>query len=187
MFRQMNTLLCYGSLLGLLLIMGGCAGGKVVTQSFPQEKTIHYTAINELKESLHPEQYVVYINAGEKIPLKLSMESDFLDFSQDHIDLVAKQKLYFRLEVPKNMTAAQWQELKKMDAKAISLMEPQKQAELFRDFMLFISKDGVQWAPLSGSNAVKEVLGYKEGRLSLGMMAGPAEGLGASLDIRVIK
>jgi hypothetical protein len=26
--------------------------------------------------------------------------------------------------------------------------------------MLFISKDGVNWAPLSGKNAVREVLGY---------------------------
>ena len=187
MARRMNALLCYGSLLGLLLIMGGCAGGKVVTQSFPQGKIIHYTAINELEESLHPEQYVVYINEGEKIPLKLSMASDFLDFSQDHIDLVAKQKLYFRIEVPKNMTAAQWQELTKMDAQAISAMEPQKQADMFKDFMLYISKDGVRWAPLSGRNAVREVLGYKEGRLSFGMMAGQSEGLEASLDIRVIK
>lgn len=187
MVRRMRALLCCGSLLGLLLITGGCAGGKVVTQSFPQEKIIHYTAINELEESLHPEQYVVYINEGEKVPLKLSMESDFLDFSQDHIDLVAKQRLYFRLEVPKNMTAAQWQELKKMDARAISAMEPQKQADIFKDFMLFISKDGVHWAPLSGRNAVREVLGYKEGRFSFGMMAGQSEGLGASLDIRVIK
>lgn len=187
MVRQMNALLCYGSLLGLLLIMGGCAGGKVVTQSFPQEKIIHYTAINELEESLHPEQYVVYINAGEKVPLKLSMESDFLDFSQDHIDLVAKQKLYFRLEVPKNMTAAQWQEIRKMDARAISAMEPQKQADFFKDFMLLISKDCVHWAPLSDRDAVREVLGYKEGRFSFGMMAGQPEGLGASLDIRITK
>jgi hypothetical protein len=187
MVRRMNALLCYGSLLGLLLIMGGCAGGKVVTLSFPQEKIIHYTAINELEESMHPEQYVVYINEGEKVPLKLSMESDFLDFSQDHIDLVAKQKMYFRVEVPKNITAAQWQELKKMDAQTISAMEPQKQADFFKDFMLFISKDGVNWAPLSGKNAVREVLGYKEGQFSFGMMTGQAEGLGASLDIRFIK
>jgi hypothetical protein len=53
--------------------------------------------------------------------------------------------------------------------------------------MLFISKDGVHWAPLSGGKAVKEVLGYKEGRFSLGMMAGQSEGLGASLDIRIVK
>lgn len=74
-----------------------------------------------------------------------------------------------------------------MDARAISAMEPQKQADIFKDFMLFVSKDGVHWAPLSGRNAVREVLGYKEGRFSFGMMAGQSEGLEASLDIRVIK
>ena len=50
-----------------------------------------------------------------------------------------------------------------------------------------MSKDARHWAPLYGSRAYREVLGFKEGLISFGILAGTNDGLEANLEIRTVK
>jgi hypothetical protein len=119
--------------------------------------------------------------------LKLSMETDFMAFKQDHIDIVANQKLYFMIKMPDNLSADEMARLNKINARSFSEMSDAQKAAFLKDYMLYVSKDAVHWAPLYGSKAYREVLGFKAGLLSFGMMASTTDGLGASLDIRTVK
>lgn len=178
---------CQAALVGLLATLSNCACNTVLTQSFSQEKIIHYSQLKTLGETADPNEYVVYVNKGDTIPLALSMDTDFMEFKQDHVDLVAKQKLYFRVKTPKNLSAAEMEKLSHLDARSISEMSSEQRAELLREYMLYVSRDAVHWAPLYGSKAYREVLGFKEGSFSFGVMASDTKGVGVSLDIRTVK
>jgi hypothetical protein len=66
-------------------------------------------------------------------------------------------------------------------------MSRQERSAFFKDYMLYVSKDTRHWAPLYGSRAYREVLGFKKGLISFGVMAGTRDGLEANLDIRTVK
>jgi len=175
-------------ILCVVIVMTGCAGNKMVTRQYAPEQIIHYSKLIGMDENQNLNDYVIYINKGESIPLQLSMETDFMEFKQDHIDVVAKQKLYFSVKMPDNLSADELAKLKKLDARSFSEMSDKQRAAFLKDFMLYISKDAVHWAPLyGGGNAYREVLGFKQGHLSFGVMASTTEGLKASLDIRTVK
>ena len=58
-------------------------------------------------------------------------------------------------------------------------MTPAEKEALFKDFMLLVSLDGNQWAPLNDMKAVKDVLGIDSGEFGLGMNLSPTDGIWA--------
>ena len=174
-------------MLCLVTTMTGCAGTNVLTKPASTEKLIHYSELQSLGENRNLNGYVLYIDKGESIPLKISMETDFMEFKQDHIDIVAKQKLYFMIKMPENLSADELAKLSRLGARDFSAMSNAQRAKFLDDYMLFVSKDAVHWAPLYGSRAYRKVLGFRGGLLSFGVMANTADGLGASLDIQTVK
>jgi hypothetical protein len=169
-------------ILGVLLT--GCAGNRALTKSYPSEKIIHYSQLKNLTEPGEIKNYAIYVNPGETIPMKISMESDFMDFKQKQIDLIAKEKLYFMVEVSENLSPDEWE---KLNAHSFSDMTDAERAAFLKKFMVHISRDGLSWAPLFGGHAYREVLGFKEGRISFAVMASKDDGLGVSLDIKTVK
>lgn len=175
-------------LLSVMMIMTGCAGNKQMTKSYTPDHILHYSKLKGMAEDLNLNDYVLYINKGESFPLQISTATDFMEFRQDHIDVVVKQKLYFRVKFPDNLTADQLAELQKLNARGVSEMSEEQRAALLRNIMVYISKDAVHWAPLyGGDKAYREILGFKHGQLSFGLMASKTEGLQASLNIRTVK
>jgi len=174
-------------MLCLVITMTGCAGTNVMTKPSSSEKIIHYSELQRLGENMNLNDYVLYINKGESIPLKISMETDFMEFKQGHIDIVAKQTLYFRIKMPENLSGDELAKLTKLGARDFSEMSDAQRAKFLKDYMLFVSKDAVNWAPLYGSKAYRKVLGFRGGLLSFGVMASTTDGLEASLDIQTVK
>lgn len=172
-------------ILGVLLT--GCAGNRAVTKSYSSEKIIHYSQLTNLTEPGDIKNYAIYVNQGETIPMKISMESDFMDFKQKQIDLIAREKLYFMVEMPENLSPDEWEKLKKLDAHSFSNMTDEERAAFLKKFMIHISRDGLTWAPLFGGHAYREVLGFREGRISFAVMASTDDGLGVSLNIKTVK
>ena len=171
----------------LMIILAGCAGNRILTKPYSPEKMIHYSQLKGWDEAKSLNNYIVYINPGETIPLKISMETDFMDFKQDRIDIVVKEKLYFMIKMPENLSAEELSRLKKLTARSFSEMSDAQKAAFFKEYMIYVSKDSVHWAPLYGSKAYREILGFKAGMVSFGIMASTTEGLGAILDIKTVK
>ncbi|MFH1154899.1 MAG: hypothetical protein V1793_13890 [Pseudomonadota bacterium] len=174
-------------ILGVAAALAGCSGSGVTVRPVSGMTMIHYTQLKDLDESRNLNNLVLYVDEGESIPLRLSMETDFMAFKQDHVDLVAKQRLYFMIRMPENLSAEEMSRLKEVDARTFSGMSDQDRAAFMKDFMIYISRDATTWAPLCKGTAYRQVLDFKEGRFSLGVMASTTEGLGASLDIRTVK
>jgi len=168
----------------LLLVMSGCRGGKVVTRTFPQESILTVAEMQALPERTNPNNYVVMVEKGERIPIELHLESELASFAQDRVELELKERLYFRLEAPEHMTAEDWRRLDAMKTNDFSRMDRASLMAFLRRYMLFISRDSVHWAPISGVAACKEVVGIKSGEFFLGLMASSESGVQASFTMK---
>lgn len=98
----------------LIFAFTGCAINKVQTKPYSSDKIIHYSQLKSYDETRNLNNCVFYVNKGETIPLKLSVETDFMDFKQDQIDIIAKQKLYFMIEMPEKLSADELAKLNKL-------------------------------------------------------------------------
>ncbi len=176
-----------GLILTAAIAMSGCAGHRILTKPYEPQKTMHFSQLKNWDETKSLNNYVIYLNEGDTFPLALSMDTDFMAIKQDRIDIVAKQKLYFMIEMPENLSTEELAKIYKLDAQNFSDMSADQKKAFFKDFKLYLSKDAVHWAPLYNPKAVKDVLGFKTGMVSLGMMASTTDGLGASLNLKTVK
>ncbi len=163
------------------------AADSVQMKPYSAGEMIHYSQLKNGNKAGNLNNCIFYVDKGETIPLKLSMETDFAELKQDRIDIVARQKLYFRVEMDENLPADQLANLKKLNARILSEMSSAQRAELMKHYTIYVSKDAIHWAPLEGKEAVKQVLGFKGGLLSFVIVANTSEGLEASLDVRTTK
>jgi hypothetical protein len=174
-------------MLSTLLAISGCAESKILFKPGSAEKMIHYSDLKGWDETKNLNGYIVYVNEGETIPIKISMQSDFMDFKQNRIDVIAKQKLYFMFKMPEDLTAEELTRLNQFDFSHFVDMSRKERSAFLKEYMIYVSKDARHWAPLYGSRAYHEVLGFKKGQISFGLMAGPKDGLEANLEIRTVK
>ncbi len=171
----------------MFILLAGCAGRKVQVQSFDQQRLLHYSQLKHLDKAESLNDYAFFINKGETIPLAISFDSDFAAFKQEKIDIVAKKRLYFMIRVPQDLSPEQLATLNNVDAKTVSQWNDAKRREFLKNYRLYLSTDARHWAPLNSRTAMRKVLGYKAGTLSLGMKASTTEGLGASLYLHTIE
>lgn len=184
--RRTHILLA-GIYLTAAVAISGCAGPGVLTKPSEPQKMIHASELQHWDESRSLNNFIIYLNKGDSFPLKISMDTDFMAFKQDQVEIVAKQKLYFMIEMPENLSPEELARLKKMDTQSFSEMSAEQKKEFFKKYKLYLSKDALHWAPLNRPKTLRQVMGYKYGTLSLGMMASTTEGLGASLILRTVK
>ena len=83
-------------ILMMLTIIVGCTKPSIIVQDFKTEQMIHYS---QMKNMENLSNYVVYLNKGDKIPLKMTLDSEVLDINNEEINLILKQKVYFRLRM----------------------------------------------------------------------------------------
>ena len=173
--------------LGAVSAIIGCGGQKMLVKPVSAEKMIHYSDLKGWDETRSLNGYVIYVNEGETIPLKISMKSEFMDFKQDRVDLVAKQKLYFMIKMPRELTAEELARVNQMNFEQFSTMSREQISAFLKDYMLYVSKDAQHWAPLYGSRAYREALGFRKGLIRFGILAGTTDGLEANLGIETVK
>jgi hypothetical protein len=169
-------------ILALLILLGGCAREGVVTD-MPEARLLHHKALAQLDQRVNPNEVMVYIDSGETIPVALTLESPLLALGQDTIDLVVKEKLYFRLRAPEVMSEADWQLLESIADNKMMELSSEQMEYLMNNYMVYVSRDAKAWAPLNDGDAVKEVLGIERGEFSFGMAAGTDEGIHGSAKV----
>ena len=174
-------------LISATITLNACSGHKVVTKPAEPGNILHFSELKGWDETRSLNNYVAYVDKGDIIPLAISMETDFMEFKQNQIELVAKKKLYFRIKMPDNLSKEELAKLNKTTAQGVSEWSSDQKKAFFKNYMLYVSTDAIHWAPLYGKNALKEVLGYKMGMVSFGMKVSTIDGLGAVLNIITVK
>jgi t-SNARE complex subunit (syntaxin) len=158
------------AVLMMMTIVAGCAKPSIIVQEFKAEQIIHY---RQMKDVENLSDYVVYLNKGEKIPVKMTLDSEILDLSNEEIELVLKQKVYFRLSMPEGMHAE----------KKMTMSEAEKQ-KFLKEIMIYLSLDAIKWAPYTDIKAVEQLFGIKGGSVSFGMGITKEDGLRIFLNLK---
>jgi hypothetical protein len=190
MKKRINEIGCRGLaalFLAATIALAGCASSGVLTKPSDPGSIMHFTEVKRWDEMKNMNNQVFYVNQGETLPLSLSVDSDFMAVKQDHIDIVAKEKLYFMVKMPSDLSIDELKRLNTMDARRLNEMDDAQRKAFLKDYMIYLSKDAVHWAALRNGKALKKILGFNSGRLSFGMMFSTAKGVGASLSVKTVK
>lgn len=174
-------------IMSVLIASAGCAGNRAVVKEFNPDKVIHISKIKGSDETVNLNDCIVCLDKGDTFPLTLSLKSDFIELKQKQVELVAREKLYFRVKAPANPSEEQLAQLEGLDAEKISKMSNAERKEFFKNYMLYVSRDAKHWAPLNNLKTVKNVLGFNTVCLSFGMWLGNTEGLGAGMNMKISK
>lgn len=158
----------------LLITIAGCTKQNIALQGFKKnEQIIHYSQTKNIENISN---YVIYLDKGDKIPLRITLDSEVIEVDNEKINLVLKQKVYFRLRMPEGISA-----------EYISAMSAENRHKFFKNLMIFISLDAKSWAPYTDIKAVKKVLGLKGGSVSFGVGITKQAGLEIFLNARTTK
>jgi len=143
------------SILILITTIAGCSTQNIIQQTYNPNRIIHYSEIENIDNISN---YVVYLNKGDKIPLKMTVDSDLLELNDDQINLILKQKVYFRVKMPDGI-----------NEEKISAMNEQEKQEVSKNTLLYVSADAKNWATISDVKAIKHIFGIEGGSFSIGM------------------
>jgi len=147
----------------IIPLVAACANNGIVYQSYENEKIIHYSQMENFEDI---SDYVIYLNKGDTILVKMSLDSNLAEIADEETNLVLKQKIYFRLILPEGV-----------DLENLSTMNEAGKNDLLKNIMIYLSSDANKWAPYTDINTVKQVLGIKGGSISVGMGASKEEGI----------
>lgn len=142
-------------ILAMVSVIIGCANQRIIYQGYKPELKIHYSQMKSLENIF---DYAIYLDKGDKIPVKMTLDSELVDIADWKCDLVLKQKVYFRLKMPEDMNAKNKLSMSK-DEKLIFL----------RNIMIYLSSDAEKWVPYTDISAAGKAFGIKGGSISFGM------------------
>ena len=161
------------TILMLLIIIAGCTKQSIILQGFKTEQIIHCSQMENIEKISN---YVIYLNKGDKIPLKITLDSEVIDIENEEIDVILKQKVYFRLKLPEGI-----------NAENKSIISEEKKQRFFKSFMIYLSSDAKSWVPYTDIKAVKKVFGIQGGSVSFGMGITKEDGLRIFLNAKTTK
>ena len=161
------------TILIMVSIILGCANQRIIYQEYKPEQKIHCSQIKNIENISN---YVIYLKKGDKIPLKITFDSEVIDIDNEEINLILKQKVYFRLRIPEGITAEN-----------ITAMNEENKQKFFKNFMIYLSLDAKSWAPYTDIKAVKKVFGMQGGSVSFGMGITKQDGLRIFLNAKTTK
>ena len=145
----------YFTILALIFIIVGCTKQNIILQDFGSEQTIHYS---QMKNIENISDYVIYLDKGDKIPVKMSLDSELVDIDDWKCDLVLKQKVYFILKMPEDINAKnKWS------------MSNNGKRLFLKNIMIYLSADAKRWVPYTDIRAAEKAFGIKGGSISFGM------------------
>ncbi len=136
----------------VMSVLIGCAKPNIINQRFDPEKIVHKSQTKNIDKL---DDYVVYLDKGDTIPIKISLDTEFLDVADDSINLVVKKKIYIRKDVPDALK----------NDKASSMNDAKKN-EHIKKTNFFISPDAVRWTQIIDPKfveALKQLFGIKGG------------------------
>ncbi|MGD9210552.1 MAG: hypothetical protein PVI90_07240 [Desulfobacteraceae bacterium] len=165
----------------------GCAKSHMIQQTFTPQQIIHIENLKKIEDVEQVDNSVFYLEKGDIIPLKVSLDSQWIMLKQTQVELIIQQKVYFRILLPKNMTNEKLEKLKSLDADAIEQLSEAEKKELFNGMMLHISRDAENWAPISHPDTLKDALGIEGGTISFGAGFSEEEGFWTNLVLKVIQ
>lgn len=171
----------------ITIAMLGCAKPQILERSYSPGQVLSLQQFRVLKDPAAINQHVLYLDKGDTIPLKLRIESDWVAVAQEQVDIVVKQRFFMHVRLPDTFSPEDLETLRALKPEQMAALSPGEQQALLKGIMLFVSKDGTRWAPLSDRKALKQVLGIKGGTLSLGMAMNKTDGVWGMLSIKMIR
>jgi hypothetical protein len=151
-------------------IIIGCANQRIMYQEYKPEQKIHYS---QMKNIENISNYAIYLDKGDKMPVKMTLDSELFDIADGNFNLILKQKVYFRLKMPADI-----------NAKNKSAMSKEEKQIFLKNIMIYLSSDAKRWAPYTDINAVEKALGLKGGSISFGMGITKQDGITIFLDAK---
>lgn len=156
-----------------IALIAGCTKPGIVLQDYEAEQMIHYSQMQNV-ENLSG--CIVYLNAGDAIPVKMKLDSELFDIKHEDIYLILKKKMFFRAIIPEGF-----------DTEDLSIVSEQERQKFYKSFKIYLSSDSKRWALYTDIKAVEQIFGIKGGTFSFGMGVTKEEGLKIFLRARINK
>jgi hypothetical protein len=185
-YEEVNSMKKLIILIPFLLAMG-CAQTNVVVMEFQPDHILHFNAFQKLDDPSILNTYAGYLEKGDTFPLELSLNSDIIGFLEKKVNIVVKERVYYRLIMPSHITKEKLSEFKNLSRETVSKMSDSDRQEFLKDFMVYVSKDGTHWAAYNDLATMKDLFGIKGGSLSLGMGMSEKDGIWSFLNIEMLK
>ena len=157
-------------ILVMVFIIIGCANQRISYQEYKPEQIIHCSQMENIENISN---YVIYLDKGDKIPVKMSLDSELLDIADTKVDLILKQKVYFRVKMPAGLNA--------------NIKSPRSKEEkqmLLKNVMIYLSSDAKRWVSYTDINAVAKAFGINGGSISFGMGVTKEDGITTFLNVK---
>ena len=106
----------------LVFVFAGCATSSIVVKEFDPEHVIHHRDLQKLESAAALSNYVVYLDKGDTFPLMVSLDTSIVGIADKGIDIVAKRRLFFMLQVPESLSREELAEFEGMDGEKLSKM-----------------------------------------------------------------
>ena len=156
-----------------ITLIAGCTKPEIMLQDYEPEHIIHYSQIQNV-ENLSG--CIVYLNAGDAIPVSMKLDSELLDIKHGEIYLILKKKLFFRAIIPEGF-----------DTEDLSVMSEQERQRFYKSFKIYLSSDSKKWALYTDIKAIEQIFGLKGGTFSFGMGVTREKGVEIFLRARINK
>ena len=156
----------------MLILLTGCAKPGIINQEYKPEQMIHYTQVGTIENI---SDYIVYMNKGDIIPLKMTLDSHLVELASEETDLILKQRIYFRLNKQVDI-----------NRKSISSMSTANREKFVKNIMIYLSPDAKRWVQYTDFKSVERILGIKGGAVSFGMGMDKKEGIKMFLNVKTI-
>ncbi len=154
----------------MVSIIIGCANQRIIFQEYKPEQEIHYSQMKNIENIF---DYAIYLEPGDKIPVKMTLDSELVDIADWKCDLILKQKVYFRLKMPAGI----------QNINKLSMSENEKQMFL-RNILIYLSPDAKKWAPYTDVRAAAKAFGIKGGSISFGMGISKQDAINLFLNVK---
>jgi len=110
-----------------VFVLTGCAQTKVVVKKVNPDQVIHYSQLQKLEKVASLYNTVAYVDKGETIPMEISLESDFVGLKDKKVDFILKERIYFILRMPENLSSEELTALESLDQEKLSKMNEAEQ------------------------------------------------------------
>ncbi len=157
----------YFLLIFWFMVVAGCANIHITSKDSHREEPVSNIRMNDLNQA---SEQIICLDKGERIPLKMSMDSDVFELSQGDVHIVLKQKVYLKLQIPELPDGSK-------------MTEKEKQAFL-TNIRIYLSPDAQNWESYKDLKALENLFGIKGGSFSLGMGVTRQEGVNVYLNLR---
>lgn len=176
----------YGIGLFLVVSVMGCSGSHILVREHQADKVRPLAELTQSADAACSRDCVAYIEAGQVIPLRLSIDSDWLKVGQESVTLVAKKRIYFWLAFPEDASPERIQALFRLGADQIARMSDEERAKALAGITLYLSPDGVHWASPGDNSGLKQLFDIQGGGISLGMGMNQTDGVWISLALQIL-